>query len=144
MELKRGRERDIELVNKELWKEFHDRNGLEKTWKKRFYKIVETNGSEEIWGVVIIKILSGVLYLEELIIKSEYRGKKIGHFAMDFVENLAKKEKCHKIRITTCPELMPNAVHLYKKYGFKQEAVLKKDYFKKDWIILSKLIEENL
>ena len=140
MEIKRGNQKEISKFNKEEWDIFHKEHNVKKTWKKRYYKITENNN---IIGAVVIKLVSGVLYLDELIIKSEHRNKKIGHNVMEFVDKMAIKNKCHKMRVTTCPEIMPSALHLYKKYGFKQEGILKNDYFNKDWIILSKYINKK-
>ena len=38
---------------------------------------------------------------------------------------------------------MKIAHYLYKKFGFTEEAILKNDYFNKDWVILSKFIGES-
>ncbi|MBT3465504.1 hypothetical protein HN451_11025, partial [archaeon] len=60
-----------------------------------------------------------------------------------FLIKYSKEQRCHKIRIKTCPETNQAAYHLYKKFKFIDEAVLKNDYNNKDWIILCMYLENN-
>ncbi|MBN1503358.1 GNAT family N-acetyltransferase [Candidatus Woesearchaeota archaeon] len=125
----------IEEFSKGLWREFADESGM--LLDEESFCFVVHNKDEEI-GYLHIKVTLGVAYLEDMILKSEFRNKKIGHQMMEFFENFAENKGCHKMRIKTCPETNQAAYHLYKKFGFKQEAILKNDYFNKDWVILSK------
>ena len=135
--LKKAGKREVSAFNKKEWKKFYDNLGLEENFSEFFYRIC--SGEENIGGIKGW-IYADVAVLDELIIKSEYRDRKIGHQVMEFFEKLARENKCRKMCIKTCPELMQNAFHLYMKHGFKVEAELKKDYFNKDWVILSKYI----
>jgi len=132
--------REHEEFIKKLWFEYNSETGYHLNEDKKYY-IILYNGKKA--GYLHIKIVSTVAYLSEIILKSEYRGKKIGHELMEFFEIIAKEHKCHKMRIKTCPEIMETAHYLYKKFGFKEEATLKNDYFNKDWVILSKYIGES-
>jgi ribosomal protein S18 acetylase RimI-like enzyme len=121
-----------------LWNEFAMDTG-NKLEENDFFFIAKKD-SESI-GYLNITITDKVANLNNLIIKKEYRNKGYGKEMMGFFMKFSKLMKCHKMRIKTCPERMPAAFHLYQKMGFIVEAVLKNDYFNKDWVILSKFIE---
>ena len=131
---------DMSKYEKHIWKKFWLKKGLKTVFKEVKYKITEEN--KQI-GYVSVMLDAGVLYVKEIIIEEEYRGSKKGHNIMDFLDNLAKENNCHKIRLETSPEFMPNAYHLYQKYGFREETRLKNDWFNKDWKIMSKFIDYN-
>ena len=126
---------DIKKLSKDLWDEFGKESEHELDVQDLAFVIEENNKNI---GIFTIKIVSGVAILEEMVIKSEYRNKKTGYNVMEYFEKLAKEHNCHKLRIKTCPEVMPVAFHLYKKLRYIEEAVLKNDYFNKDWVILKK------
>ena len=123
-----------------LWQIYNQEVGVEFSKNTYFFSIFF---DEEEIGFLRIDIRGGVAYLDEIIIKSEYRGQKIGYEAVEFFMNFAKDKFCHKMRIKTCPELSPAGYHIYLKLGFVEEARLKKDYFGHDWVILAKFLETN-
>ncbi len=141
IEIKKAGKRKTEIFLKRLWKEFGAETGYH--LKKKNYYYFVFSGKKRI-GVIYIMISQGVAYLRDLILKSESRNKKIGHKLMGFFDEFSKKHKCHKMRIKTCPEINKAAYHLYRKSGFGEEAILKNDYFNKDWVILSKFIVKSL
>ncbi|MBT3720396.1 GNAT family N-acetyltransferase [archaeon] len=139
--IKKTQKQEIEDFGTKLWRKHNleTDNILE---KKTQYFLISTD-TENNAGYFFIKINGGVAYLGELIIKKEYRNKKIGHKVMEFLIKYSKEQRCHKIRIKTCPETNQAAYHLYKKFKFIDEAVLKNDYNNKDWIILCMYLENN-
>ena len=131
---------DMAEYEKEIWNKFWSKKGLKPNYKEVKYKITEN--SKHI-GYISVIFHAAVLYVKEIILEEEYRGGKRGHNIMEFIINQAKDHKCHKIRLETSPEFMPNAFHLYKKYGFSEETRLKNDWFNKEWIIMSKYLDDN-
>lgn len=130
----------LSLINRftaRIWNTFWRKKGLNSVYVKKFYIIKEKNKKI---GYIKIIFDSGVAHVNDIIIIKNMRGKGIGHKIMGFIDKEAIKKKCHKIRLETQKDLLPNAYHLYTKFGFKEEAVLKKDYFKKDWVVLSKYL----
>ena len=140
MKIKKVDQREIKDFIKEIWSEYNKERGYVIDEKKFYYVVTKNN---ENIGYLHIKITSTVAYLSEIILKSEYRGQKIGYKLMELFEKIAKENKCHKMRIKTCPEVMDSAYYLYKKFGFNEEAILKNDYWNKDWVILSKFIDNK-
>ena len=132
------KDNNIKDIENKMWKDYWREKGLERNHKDVNLKIVD-NG--KIIGVVSSIIEGGVLHVDNIIITERYRGKKIGHKIMEYLDNVAIKNKCHKIRLETSKEFMQNAYHLYKKYSFKEETIIKNDWFNKEWIILSKFID---
>lgn len=129
---------DLENFAKEIWEKYWlDNYNLKANYQKLKFKFTE---NDKLIGYMSIGIEHGLFWIKEIILKDEFRGGKRGHQIMDFTIDLAKKNSCHKMRLETSKEFMPNAYHLYKKYGFEDETMLKNDWCKKDWIIMSKFI----
>ena len=137
LEIIESRAEEVKKLSKELWSDYYYNLKINTIRENKYYKI-ELDGKEI--GIIILKLRSGVLYIKDIILKNESRGNKIGHKTMEFCLDLAQKENCHKMRVKTCPEIMPTAYYLYKKHGFTEETILKNDYFNKDWVILSKYL----
>ncbi len=141
LEILEEKREKIENFIKNVWKDFSKESGDELTENDFYFSVTEKN---KLIGYMHIKITCNVGYLKDMILKIEYRNKGIGHKMLEFFERFSKEHKCHKMRIKTCPERNPAAYHLYKKFGFKEEATLKNDYFNKDWVILSKYTNNKL
>lgn len=69
-------------------------------------------------GYISIKKETGALFLSKIYVLSSYRGKKIGKYAMQFVENKAKTYKLKHIRLTVNIN-NTNSIKAYEKLGFK-------------------------
>jgi GNAT superfamily N-acetyltransferase len=123
-----------------LWQIYNQEMGVVFSKNVYYFSIILEN--TEI-GFLRIDVRGGVAYLDDIIIKSEYRGQKIGYEGVEFFMNFSKEKRCHKMRIKTCPELSPAAYHIYVKLGFVEEARLKKDYFGHDWVILAKFLDNK-
>jgi ribosomal protein S18 acetylase RimI-like enzyme len=127
----------IERFTDRIWNKFFRSKGLRTDSKLIIYEIC--SGKVKI-GYFEILLLGRVFYVRELIIDEKHRGKGFGKEILSKIESMAKRHDCHKIRLETSKELMPEAYALYKKFGFSEETTLKNDYFNKDWVILSKFI----
>lgn len=81
-------------------------------------------------GSIIIepKIIRGcksVGHIEDIVIKSNHRGKKISHIILDKLKEIGKKSNCYKI-ILDCDEKVS---HVYKSNGFDLKGVQMTIYF---------------
>ena len=57
------------------------------------------------------------LYLDDLFVKEAYRGKKIGSKLMEKMMEVAREEKCHRLRLQVF-NWNSSAIEVYKKSGF--------------------------
>lgn len=57
------------------------------------------------------------LYLDDLFVKEAYRGKKIGSKLMEKMMEVAREEKCHRLRLQVL-NWNSSAIEFYKKSGF--------------------------
>ena len=127
----------IELYEREIWKKFWIKKGYDPIYKELHYEIIN---EKERCGYINIIFDCGVAHITSIILDEKFRGKGIGHKVMEFIDDQANKNHCHKIRLETQKDLLPNAYHLYRKFGFQEESMLKNDFLGKDWVILSKFI----
>lgn len=135
--VQRGKE-EVEGYGLSLWKEFGEESGMPDKEEILYFSIEDEKRGKRL-GFMKVKIRLGIASLDELILEKGSRNRGIGAKALSFFEGIAEKEACHKLRVKTCPELMPAAYYLYKKHGYREEAWLRNDYFNKDWVILSKV-----
>lgn len=75
-------------------------------------------------GYLSIKKNDDNLFLSKVYLLKEYRGKKIGKTAFNFVESKAQELQCKTISLTVNKNNI-NAIRAYKKNGFKNiEAIV--------------------
>ncbi len=61
-------------------------------------------------------------------VRKEYYNLGLGTIMMEFIINQAKKMNKYKLELEVRSDNL-NAVHLYEKFGFKQEGTLEKGFF---------------
>ncbi|MHA1977162.1 MAG: GNAT family N-acetyltransferase [Candidatus Hodarchaeales archaeon] len=84
-------------------------------------------------------IMGHTLRVSQLLVIEEYRESYgIGSFILQNLEDLARDNNWHKIRLSTS-ELHQN-IEFYEKNGYAIEATLENDAFQTTWYILSKFI----
>lgn len=66
------------------------------------------------------------LYLSKIYILSNYRGRKIGKTAMQFIEDIAKKMDCNTITLTVNRNNY-NSISAYEKLGFTKQGTIVQD-----------------
>lgn len=130
---------NIDVYEKEIWTKFWTKLNLQGNFKESNYKLIENN---EMIGYVSTTYFAGVLHIREIIIDDEHRGNKRGHKILEFIDNLAKELNCHKLKLETSEEFMPNAYYLYRKFGYKKETTFVNDLFNRDWSIMTKFIKK--
>ena len=101
---------------------------------------------EEIAGTFsLLKLSDDVYELSKMAVAEKFLGRKVGNEMMKFCIEEAIKLKAHKLILYSSRKLEP-AIHLYKKYGFKEVPLINSDYARSDIkmeIILNSVHEPN-
>ncbi len=103
---------------------------------KKFIFKAEENG--QIVGTTSGKYASGVVYISEIIVAKDKRGKGVGSILIKKIEDFGRKLGAHKIWLITGKDWSES--EFYKKLGFKKGSILPRHNFKKDYVIYSKFI----
>lgn len=88
-------------------------------------KILVIDNNEEIIGFIIFQIKNKhakKVYIDQLIIKENQRGKGLGKLLINEIEQLAKKENCKRIEFD-CWAFNNNAFEMYKHLGYKEQLI---------------------
>ncbi|MCM4159623.1 GNAT family N-acetyltransferase [Antarcticibacterium flavum] len=117
------KELNIAWLEKYFWVEPHDEEVLGKPQQY----ILDPGGNiffvkegEKIIGTVaLMKIEEGIFELTKMAITPAAQGKRIGQKLMEHCLNYAKEKGWEKLIIYSNRKL-ENAIHIYKKYGFKE------------------------
>jgi ribosomal protein S18 acetylase RimI-like enzyme len=76
--------------------------------------------NDEIAGTfALMKVKEGVFELSKMAVYEQFRGQKIGNQMLEFCIEKAKELQAIKI-ILYSNKSLENAIHLYKKFGFKE------------------------
>lgn len=89
-------------------------------------------------GILHYKIQAGVMDIVSFIVGVDYQKKGIGRALIKSAEELAKKNKVHKLYLLTGIDW--EAAQFYEKVGFIQTGILKNHHMNKDWIEFSKFL----
>ncbi|MBI4059352.1 GNAT family N-acetyltransferase [Candidatus Microgenomates bacterium] len=122
-------------------KEWHgvdiDHYGKEVEWNdKEFIFKAEEGG--QIVGTASGKYASGVVYISDVIVAKDKRGKGVGSALIEKIEEFGRELGAHKIWLITGKDWSEN--QFYQKLGFKEDGILPKHNFKKDYLIYFKFI----
>jgi GNAT superfamily N-acetyltransferase len=117
------RQLNIEWLEKYFWVEPHDEEVLGKPEKY----IIEPGGNiffvrenDRILGTVaLMKIDEGIFELTKMTVATAAQGKNIGQKLMQHTLDFAKSRGWEKLIIYSNRKL-ENAIHIYKKYGFRE------------------------
>lgn len=114
---------NIAWLKKYFWVEPHDEEVLGKPEKY----IIESGGeiflvkegNDIIGTVALMKIEDGIFELTKMAVTPAAQGKSIGQKLMVHTLEYAKKQGWKKLIIYSNRKL-ENAIHIYRKYGFKE------------------------
>lgn len=114
---------NIEWLEKYFWVEPHDEEVLGKPGKY----IIEPGGNiffvrenEKIIGTVaLMKMEDGIFELTKMAVIPAAQGRNIGQKLMQHTLNFARSKGWKKLILYSNRKLK-NAIHIYKKYGFKE------------------------
>jgi putative acetyltransferase len=76
---------------------------------------------DQLAGCVALHLLQpGVCEMKRLYLRPPFRGKGLGRVLAESVIAEARVMKCRKMRLDTVEPVMPNAVAMYRRLGFKE------------------------
>ena len=75
---------------------------------------------EEVRGVLVMMPEHRSLFVENIAVDPRFQGQGLGQILMAFVEQQARKEQLHEIRLYT-NEVMTENLRFYQKLGFEEE-----------------------
>lgn len=129
--LKDFRHKEWKLVHPKHFGTKQDEN----IWKSIKF-ILKAEEGKSLVGAISGNYMAGVMFIDQLIVKSDKRDQGIGKLLIDEAENLAQKKKLHKIHLDT--GVGWKAVKFYEKLGYKKEGRIDNLYEKKDFWIMTK------
>ena len=89
-----------------------------------------TQNNTAIGTVALIKRSDGVFELTKMAIEPSKQGKKLGQQLLQYCIDFAKENNFKQLYLYSNTKL-ENAIHIYKKYGFKQVAIPKDNPYKR-------------
>jgi len=124
----------------------HAPENYEKMTKEPSFFLFIVQERDKIIGVATGRILrgqeelGGLALLNWMCVHPSRQRKGAGEALLNHIVRWCKQQKCHKITLYTLPVLVP-ALKLYEKCGFVQEAYLRKEWWKVDFIKMSLWLE---
>jgi len=135
--IKRAQKKDIINFKNKEWRKFNKTLGRIIIPHRICFVALAKN---KVVGSIEVSIWGGVVCIDNLIVAGKFRGKGIATLLLKKIEDLALKKKCHKLTLRTSED-HKEAISLYKKLGFKIDAIIKEDKFHRDWYYLAKKIK---
>jgi GNAT superfamily N-acetyltransferase len=93
-------------------------------WEVRQYTLAAYENGE-IVGAAVLKIEAGLGKLNQLITAADRRGQGIGQALMSRVEEICRREGCHKVSLKTYWD--SQVQRFYAKQGYAVEGMLRRD-----------------
>jgi GNAT superfamily N-acetyltransferase len=109
-------------------------------WEVRRYTLAAYENGE-IVGAAVLKIEAGLGKLGQLITAADRRGQGIGQALMGRVEEICRREGCHKVSLKTYWD--SDAQRFYAKQGYVVEGLLRRDLFGLDMCQMCKYLQEK-
>lgn len=130
---------EIETFQRKEWKyDDMERYGETLEWKRET-KMLTATENNKLLGVLELIMESGVMSIDNLIVRHDKQGKGIGTNLMQTAESLARKNKLHKIHLTTGKNW--NATKFYETLGYKKTGELLNHYDGQDHVEYSKFLK---
>jgi GNAT superfamily N-acetyltransferase len=93
-------------------------------WEVRRYTLAAYENGTMV-GAAVLKIEAGLGKLNQLITAADRRGQGIGQALMSRVEEICRREGCHKLSLKTYRD--SQAQRFYAKQGYVVEGILRRD-----------------
>ena len=110
----------------------------DRVWIEEYF-VFKAEEDEKIVGNIYGKFAAGVLYIDDLIIAKDQRGRGIGKILIGKAEEWGKGLGTHKVYLITKKEKNSVARKFYGKLGYKETGEFKKHYHHFDFIIYEKV-----
>jgi L-asparaginase II/GNAT superfamily N-acetyltransferase len=129
-------ERDVVRLQREEWpRADEDLLGRAYDWRAERDVFVARLGRVAV-GILKANYVGGVATAEELIVRSEHRGRGIGTALLDRYEAEARRRGCHKCVLRT--PLHSPAERFYRGRGYRRDSVLSRHHFGHDFAVMRK------
>lgn len=144
MKIKRlkNKTKKFKAFKKKEWIKIHPKHyGVEleeKYWDTRHLNLKAVE-SREIVGALTGELMAGVLYIGELIISHDRRGRGIGTALLKEAENWLTTQGGHEVFLFTGKKWP--AKDFYIKLGYKAVVEMPRHYSKIDFLVFSKHLE---
>ena len=124
-----------EFARREWEKADKEHYDVKTNWNKEKYRLIAYK-DKEIIGTLSLEIQAQVAYVDSLVVSDTHRREGVGKNLMEKAEAISKDQKCHKIFLETGNGW--KAQTFYQNLGYEITGELKKHYFIKDFVILTK------
>lgn len=128
----------VEHLYKDVWKTANQEYfGKQINWSTT-KKIVEAYDKKNLVGVIELHMQVGVMYIFELAVAYSHQKQGIGRMLIEKAEELARKEKMHKIHLDTGKTW--GTAKFYEKMGFTKTGEFPKHFAGQDYLQYSKFL----
>lgn len=129
---------EVKKFNKKEWHGVDiEHYGKKVEWNEKEF-IFKATENGKIVGTISGEHVSGVLYIDYIIVAKDKREKGVGKTLMQKTEEFGKSLNAHKIHLITGKGW--KAINFYEELGYKKIADLPHHHFKKDFVIYEKFI----
>lgn len=102
-----------------------------------YFRIIIYSTNNEVLGFIHYDYIYDRYEVSNIIVKPSQRGKRIGSVLLEYLIELAKKDRIKNITLEV-DEKNFGAIHLYEKYGFKKIAIRSKYYGDSNGILMER------
>lgn len=124
----------------DIYKFFND-HAYQKTNIKNYWQdeiCTKATINNKFAGIIVYAICGGQLWIYQLFVKQEFRGKGIGKILLENAVSYAKEKNCDFIYLET---MSFQNVNFYKNFGFKEDFIRKGFDHNESWIYMSKQLK---
>ena len=135
---KKATKKDIKKFDEKEWHDLDiEHYGKRVEWKEKYFLFKATDDTKLV-GYVSGKHESGILYIDNIIVAHDYRGRGVGKALIDKVVEFGKKYGAHKVHLSTGKGW--KAEKFYQALGFKKICLLPNHHFHKDFVLFEKFV----
>ncbi len=110
---KEPNEKDLEFISNNLDQNTFNKTGLEKSGE---FALFIKDGESKLYGGLSAKLFYGCLYIDELFVAKDIRGKGFGTHLIERAEEIGKENDCNFAAVNT---MEWEAKGFYEKVGYK-------------------------